>query len=263
MSNYFEELGLLDRPYVDFTSKLKGKEVKFRARSLSGQESDELESLQMDEYAKILSKLTEKVDGSMSELERVRKVFESSPIEDVAKQLVAARENEVISRALDISGIDFRTEATKMEAMEESEREAYATVQNEKYEAARAEATAELQAKFVAEPIEKLAKELSQVSINVRAMNLARRTFNDTFLYYALYHPDKDEKIFTSRDAVGKDLTAETIQQLVTAAQEALSTDIPFVSPGDNALDKQPSSPDTSEAVTEAGGKPTPTTPDV
>lgn len=261
--SFFEELGLLDRPFVPIKVKIHNKEIELRARALSGKESDELEAMQMDEYGRVLSKLMESNDGAISELERVTRVYTEQPSKEVARQLVASRTLDVNARALEIAGIDFQKEADKLKELPEEERDAYAKEANEKWEAALEQSKSELQAELELMPSAELARQVAQVTINVRALRISRRMFNDMFLYYSLYEKDEEKKVFESRAQVGERLTAGTIGTLVEAVQAALKTDLPLESQGDSAPDNAPSLQNTSVEATADGGTPTTTTSDV
>lgn len=259
--SYFEEIGILDRPFVNLTAAVNGKDVKLRARALSAMEKDELEALQLDAYGRELSRLTVAEPGSVSELERVSAVYAAKPKSDIVAQLLSARDSEIQARALEYSGIDLRSELEHIKSIEnEDEREEYARVQNERFEDAKKAAKESIRLELEANSEHDLVREIAQINVNIRAQNAATKLYHSHVVYYALYRPDKDEKCFTSAADVTSSWTESTIRRLAETIQRSLETDIPFVSEAAPARKKRRSSQSTSEPATEVGGKPTKTT---
>lgn len=263
MASIFEELGILDLPFLPVTIPVKDKTVALMARALSAEEEDELDAIQMDEYGRLITEMTKpKPDGSMSELDRIALVYGTKPDHEIAEQLVGTREPDVRKRALEISQIDFQEELAKMALMEvEADRDAYAKEQNAAYEAAIKEAKSELQDEIAGQGHENLVAQIAQININIKALTLARKAYNSEYLFRTLYRTDEKTRAFDTADQLRQQWSSEKIGEVVTLVQEAVRTDLPFVSPPAVEPSGQPSSSSISEEATPTGGPPTETTP--
>lgn len=259
--SYFQEIGLIDRPFVDLKISIRGKDVDVRARALSAKEADEIESLRMDEYGRLLTRFNESVDGGTSERERVTGLYATKSERELISQILPTREDEVAARALEASGIDFAREIAAVNRMEtEEEREAYAKDVDERLEAAKLVAREDIRAELSLKSVDDLAQIMGQVNINIKAQRQSVEAYNTAFVYYALYRPDKPERVFDSVEQVAEELTDVKISEIVMAVQKALTTDLPFGSREDEEPNKPPSSPATSRGATKGGGTRTRTT---
>jgi len=260
--SYLSELGLLDRPFVsiDVTLGRSADKVRLRARALSARDQDALEALQMDEYGRLLTWFTEGTPDVEPEIERVARIYETKSKQEIVGQILPTREADVTARALQQAGINMIQEAAYMRTLPEEEQEAYAALQNEKLENAKLETREEVRAELMAQPVEQLARTMAQVNVNLRAMTQSTRLYSNAFVFYSLYQPIKDERVFGSPEEVGNELTEGKVTELVSIIKRALVTDLPFVSPVDGEPSTPPSSPSTSAAATRRGGRRTPTT---
>lgn len=263
MASVFEEMGIFDLPFLPVQIVVKTKTVDLKARALSAEEEDQLDSIQMDEYGRLITEMTKpKADGLISELDRVALVYSTKPDSEIAEQLVGTREPDVRKRALETSGIDFQFELDKISQIEDlAEREKYAAEQNKVYDAALKDAREALQAEIEAQGHELLVAQIAQININIKALTLARKAYNSEYLFRTLYRMDEKQRAFDTAAQLRQQWSTEKIEEAVKAVQEAVRTDLPFESPPEIAPSGQPSSSNTSEEVTPIGGPPTETTP--
>jgi hypothetical protein len=266
MASYFSLQGIFDLPFVPVVVPIHKSPVNLQARALSAAEEDELDALQMDEYGRLITEMTtppKPVDGEpvkLSELERIVMVYRSKPSSELAEQLAETREPEIRKRALELSGIDFTAEVEKMQAMEEGDRDKYAAEQNAVYEQAMKDAKVEIQATLELNDHENLVDQIAQININIKALTLARKAYNSEYLFRTLWTPDHSARVFETADQLRAEMSSETIAVAVKIVQEAVRTDLPFVSPEESAPNGPQPSSDTSAVDTTTGGEPTTTT---
>lgn len=228
MASLFEEIGALDRPFIPVTLKINGRDVAVTARRPSAREQDSLDTYQMNEYGRVITESDRSVDGNLSELERVKRIYTSRPKSDLVQQMLPTRADEIRQLAADLAGVDLGEESLKMAAMGDEERAAYVKQRDEEMKT-----VVEAAKKQVAEDIDKtetmesLVDYLAQVNINIKAQLIARRNAHASFLYYVLYRPTGDgseptKRAFDSPEQVQAQFTKDGIEDIFNTVAAAL-----------------------------------------
>ena len=266
MASIFEELVRLSRPFVAVTLTLGGKEIPCQARSLSAAEEDIADSHFKNVYSRILNeKRTPQGESPLSETEIIRSIYSTRPKEDLVDQLMITRQDAIQQEAIRSLGLDMRVEYLKLQAMDADEKVAYEKSQSVALEAALAEARKIVRADMMGLPMEQLVNQVTDVNINVKALEEANKEAESQFLLYALHTLDTPPApVFASLDDV-RSLPHDQIHTMAVQSREALhaeaKSNLPFASGTAAEPVKPTSSPSNSEAATETSGTPTETTP--
>jgi len=264
MASFFEEIGAFDRPFVDVTVKVGGKETTLQSRLPSAQEQDSMEAYFTNEHAKALTEMTQPRNGGPCELDTMRSMYSARPDADLINQLLGTRNQEVKKKAVELSGINLLKEYVRIKALPEAEQAAAFAENDDKIAEFIGPAREHIAAEYEGCSHDELVEQTAQVAINIKALAKANRSLGAQYLYFTLYRPGENPKrAFESTDQVRDQLSPETIESITQAIRAAIEkdADLPPDSPEGSAPDGRSSSPSTSAAVTTTSGEPTATTP--
>jgi hypothetical protein len=259
MAFSFEELLQIDRPWISVKLAIGSKEQEFQIRRLSAADSDKSEADYADDYAKFVVEFTETKDGSQSELERVHALYMTRPRSEIMDQILGTRFADVNRRAFDLAGEDFKTRLSALEELSTEEKIEADKALREELQGYREQAAKDITAEeYDHKTIEELVSLISQINVNMKAINKARAKQNAERLYYMLHDANK-KPFFPTMESVYQ-IQTKTIDGFLEKIDEALAVgDLPFESPDGLEPAKPLPSQSTSAAATKDSGKRTTT----
>lgn len=265
----FEDLLTLDRPYVPFSIKMRGKNVSLLARRLTAADQDALEAYFADEYAKLVVRLTEAPAGKKSELEQIKEIYSNLTRPELIDKKIGSRSPWIHEEALKLAGLSsaqILAERQELSSSEDSEAmlAEYDKNMEEALRIAVEQVTESYRAEYDTWSSEELVEDLAKLTINIKANNEARQSQNARRLFYIVYveSPGKDSptRFFPSEEAITQ-LSREAIEKLLLEVEKAFEVEasLPFELPADHEQDGPAQSQSISEEVTKDSGKPTKT----